>query len=148
MYQLTSAGNTRPWSGGWFYLRFLAPSACRWVPTGNASHKLGALAFPGTTSWFDTARLLTTLSMASRLMPAPQTWMWPCSTEMLVELGAWEREEGGRGSHTTHPFCHKLELWLIGWAEHSPQHCHRRHLPVRSWVSKTPKQVPAPPSAP
>lgn len=53
-----------------------------------------APAFPGTTSWSDTAQLLTTLTTASRLMLAPLTWTWPCSIEMPVEVGAWA---GGRG---------------------------------------------------
>lgn len=65
---------------------------------------MGAPAFPGTTSWFDTARRLTTLTTASRLTLAPLTWMWPCSIEMLVEVGAWAREEGRRGSLPLSPF--------------------------------------------
>lgn len=47
--------------------------------------------------WFDTARPLSTLSTASRLTPAPLTWMWLCSIEMLVELEPWAREEGLEG---------------------------------------------------
>lgn len=46
-------------------------------------------------SWFDMAQLLTTLTTASRLTLAPLTWMWPCSIEMLVEVGArtgWGRQ--------------------------------------------------------
>lgn len=54
-------------------------------------------AFPGTTFWFIMAPLLTTLSTASRLIPAPLTWMWLCSIEMLVELKPWAREEGVEG---------------------------------------------------
>lgn len=55
------------------------------------------------------ARLPTTLTTASRLMLAPLTWMWPYSIEMLVEVGAWPKEEGGRGSppHSSF-FCPKL----------------------------------------
>ena len=69
----------------------------------------GAPAFPGTMSWFDMARLPTTLTTASRLTLAPLTWTWPCSIEMLVEVGAWPREEGGRGSlHHSSFFCPKL----------------------------------------
>lgn len=65
---------------------------------------MGAPAFLGTTSWFDMARLLTTLTMASRLTLAPLTWTWPCSIEMLVEVGARAREEGLRGSLPCSPF--------------------------------------------
>ena len=50
------------------------------------------------------ARLLTTLTMASRLTLAPLTWTWPCSIEMLVEVGARAREEGLRGSLPRSPF--------------------------------------------
>jgi hypothetical protein len=50
--------------------------------------------------WFDTARLLSTLSEASRLTPAPRTWMWLCSIETLVELEPWAGEEGLEGVFT------------------------------------------------
>lgn len=68
----------------------------------------GVPAFPGTMSWFDMARLLTTLTTASRLTLAPLTWTWPCSIETLVEVGARAREEGSRGSLPYSPlFCPK-----------------------------------------
>lgn len=55
------------------------------------------------------ALLPTTLTTASRLTLAPLTWTWPCFIEMLVEVGAWAREEGGRGSLPDFPlFCPKL----------------------------------------
>lgn len=62
----------------------------------------GAPAFPGTMSWFDMAQLLTTLTTASRLTLAPLTWTWPCSIEMLVEVGAWAG--GGRRRRVSPPF--------------------------------------------
>ena len=52
-------------------------------------------------SWFDMAQLLTTLTTASRLMLAPLTWMWPCSIEMLVEVGA--RAGAGEGRQRISP---------------------------------------------
>ena len=83
---------------------------------------MGAPAFPGTTSWFDTARRLTTLTTASRLTLAPLTWMWPCSIEMLVEVGAWAREEGCRGSLPRSPFfCPRWEQQLPGLGQAPPR---------------------------
>lgn len=91
------------------------PHACADTPASRASPHIlfdgwggGVPAFPGTMSWFDMARLLTTLTTASRLTLAPLTWTWPCSIETLVEVGARAREEGSRGSLPYSPlFCPK-----------------------------------------
>lgn len=100
----------------WLSAAASAPDALLWdAPASKAPPHIlfdgwggGAPAFPGTMSWFDTARLLTTLTTASRLTLAPRTWTWPCSIEMPVEVGARVREEGSRGSLPNSPlFCPK-----------------------------------------
>lgn len=63
-------------------------------------------------SWFDTGQLLTTLTTASRLTLALPTWTWPCSIEMLVEVGTWAREDGGKGSLPSALFFCHWEQWL------------------------------------
>lgn len=84
------------------------------------------------------ALLPTTLTTASRLTLAPLTWTWPCFIEMLVEVGAWAREEGGRGSLPDFPlFCPKLRAAADCTGASSPE---VTAPPTQPWVSW---QVPA-----
>lgn len=48
--------------------------------------------------WVDTAQLRSTPNTASRLTPAPLTWMWLCFIEMLVQLEPRAGEEGVEGT--------------------------------------------------
>lgn len=90
---------------------------------------------PGTMFWFDTAQPLSTLSAASRLTPAPLTWMWLCSIEMLVELEPWAGEEGLEGSSGSAFFCPTMGA-VASWVGQAPVRSLPQKAPTHPWWSK------------
>lgn len=69
----------------------------------------------GTMSWLDMVQLLITLTTASRLMLAPLTWMWPCSIEMLVEVGTWAGRREAELLPSCPSFCVRLSRADYPW---------------------------------
>ena len=107
-------------------------------PITSLFHGGGAPAFPGTMSWFDMAQPLTTLTTASRLMLAPLTWTWPCSIEMLVELGPGAgRREAEDLSPSPFLLPHTGSSGWLGWDDLPQGPCLRRHLPLQPWFSQS-----------
>lgn len=76
----------------------------------------------GTMSWLDMVQLLTTLTTVSRLMLAPRTWMWPCSIEMLVEVGTWAGRREAELLPCCPSFCIRLSRADYPWNDPSLPH--------------------------